>query len=407
MIPSTLCYICKNNKYLMLHRVKKENDLNEGKWIGVGGKVEPGETPEECMLREVYEETGLTVTKSHCHGVIKFISDTWEDEDMYLFSASEYIGELNPDCNEGVLEWVDKDRVLSLPTWEGDKYFIKPLLDGEEHIDMLVSYEGDRLVKCENLYEPVNTLKSSLISAKHGFSTRTGGISEGIFKSLNLGMNRGDDKLRVIENWNRFLRSCDIDNKQFVCGEQVHGNNVHIASKADLRPAYGAGHMNVADGYVTNEPDVALAIFTADCVPVLLEDSEDHVIGAIHCGWRSTVSDIEGEAVKKMIGLNAKPENIKAAIGPSIDKCCFEVGSEVIDAVIGLIGEDAFKYYTPRGDKFMLDLRGVVKERFIKLGLKPENIENVGGCTMCNPEMFWSHRYTKGERGSQASIITL
>lgn len=133
----------------MLYRNKKKNDLNEGKWVGVGGKFEPGENAEQCLLREVFEETGLTLTKYHLHGVVKFISDTWEDENMYLFTGLEFLGELKTDCNEGELKWVDEDKVLGLPTWEGDHYFLEPLIAGEKDINMLVSYEGDKLVKIE------------------------------------------------------------------------------------------------------------------------------------------------------------------------------------------------------------------------------------------------------------------
>ena len=135
----------------MLHRISKQNDLNEGKWIGVGGKFEDGETADECVVREVYEETGLTLTRYHLHGVVKFISDTWENEDMYLYSADGFTGTLKEYCDEGELSWVPKDQVLSLPTWEGDKYFLKPLLEGEERIDMLVEYEGERLVRHEKI----------------------------------------------------------------------------------------------------------------------------------------------------------------------------------------------------------------------------------------------------------------
>ncbi len=152
MIKSTLCYIKnENDEYLLMHRNRKENDLNEGKWIGVGGKFEEGETAEECLVREVYEETGLTLNKYHFHGIVKFISDTWEDEDMYLFSATGYTGEVKTDCNEGELCWVAADKVLSLPTWEGDRYFLEPLLAGQENINMLVQYEKDTLVLHEEL----------------------------------------------------------------------------------------------------------------------------------------------------------------------------------------------------------------------------------------------------------------
>ena len=391
-----------------MHRTLKENDLNEGKWIGVGGKFEGDETADECVLREVFEETGLTLTKYRLHGMVKFISDKWENEDMYLYSATGFSGTLKTSCSEGTLSWVPADKVLSLPTWEGDKYFLKPLLEGRDRIDMLVEYEGEKLVRHEDLSSCVNTLKSSVISCPHGFSTRTGGVSDGMFATLNLGMNRGDERVRVIENWNRFLHSAGIDQKTFVCGKQVHGNKVHIATASDLRPAYGKGEMNECDGYVTDQKNVPLAIFTADCVPLLLEDAKAHVIGAVHCGWRSTVADIEKNAIDAFSSLGSSPSDIRAAIGPAIDKCCFEVGSEVIDAVRSLIGDAVNDHATANDDgKYMLDLRGVVRHRLIMLGLDPDNIELVGQCTRCHPDIYFSHRYTKGNRGSLACVISM
>lgn len=143
---TTLCYIEKENQYLMLHRTKKKNDLNEGKWIGVGGKFEPDETPEECLLREVKEETGLTLEKYRLRAVITFISDRWPTEYMYLFTASEYSGTLT-DCNEGTLAWVDKDRILELPIWEGDRIFLEKLMESDRFFTLKVAYQGDRLVE--------------------------------------------------------------------------------------------------------------------------------------------------------------------------------------------------------------------------------------------------------------------
>ena len=117
MILTTLCYIEKDDKYLMLHRVKKENDINHDKWIGVGGKFEKNETPEECLLREVKEETGLTLLKYHFRGIITFLSDRWEAEYMHLFTASEFEGTLT-ECDEGNLEWIPKSEIENLPIWE-------------------------------------------------------------------------------------------------------------------------------------------------------------------------------------------------------------------------------------------------------------------------------------------------
>lgn len=146
MVNTTLCYIEKDNKYLMLHRTKKENDLNEGKWIGVGGKFEPNETPEECLLREVKEETDLTLTSYRLRAVITFVSDKWGTEYMYLFTADAFTGEIGS-CNEGDLEWVDKDKILDLPTWEGDRIFLEKLLDNAGFFTVKVVYEGDKLVE--------------------------------------------------------------------------------------------------------------------------------------------------------------------------------------------------------------------------------------------------------------------
>ncbi|MCR5618975.1 MAG: 8-oxo-dGTP diphosphatase [Lachnospiraceae bacterium] len=139
---STLCYIQKENKVLFLYRNKKKNDPNAGKWIGIGGKTEPDETPEQCVKREVYEETGLTLTEYHFHGVIRFVSEMWEDEDMYLYSATGFKGELRSDCDEGELKWIVREDVDNLPMWEGDSYFLKALLEGRDRINMVLRYEG-------------------------------------------------------------------------------------------------------------------------------------------------------------------------------------------------------------------------------------------------------------------------
>ena len=130
MILSTLCYIEKDNKYLMLNRTKKENDINKNKWIGVGGKFEEGESPEECLLREVKEETGLTLTRYQFRGIITFVSDEWGTEYMHLFTADTYEGILK-ECEEGELVWVPKKQINNLTLWEGDKVFLQLL--NEKH----------------------------------------------------------------------------------------------------------------------------------------------------------------------------------------------------------------------------------------------------------------------------------
>ena len=142
---TTLCYPERDGKYLMLYRNRKKNDPNGGKWIGIGGHLEKGELPSECAHRELFEETGLKASKMTLSGVIFFYSDIWEDECMYLYKAEGLSGDIIP-CDEGTLEWIEKDRVLSLPIWEGDRLFLKLLQEDSPFFTMSLTYKGDSLV---------------------------------------------------------------------------------------------------------------------------------------------------------------------------------------------------------------------------------------------------------------------
>ena len=143
-VNSTLIYLERDGAYLMLHRVKKAHDLNRDKWIGVGGKFEEGESPEECMLRETREETGLTLTRWRYRGIVTFVSNEWGSEYMHLFTADAWEGEVRA-CDEGNLEWVRKDAILSLNLWEGDKIFLRLLETDEPFFSLKLQYEGDTL----------------------------------------------------------------------------------------------------------------------------------------------------------------------------------------------------------------------------------------------------------------------
>ena len=139
---TTLCYIEKDDSYLMLHRVSKKHDVNKDKWIGIGGHFEENESPEECLLREAKEETGLTLTNWSFRGIVTFISEGWDTEYMCLYTADGYEGEMIP-CNEGVLEWVKKEDLLKLNLWEGDKIFLKLLQENAPFFSLKLAYKGD------------------------------------------------------------------------------------------------------------------------------------------------------------------------------------------------------------------------------------------------------------------------
>ena len=144
MINTTLCYIEKNNSYLMLHRTKKEKDVNKDKWIGVGGKLEEGESPEECIEREVKEETGLDLKSYKLRCIVTYVSTTWETEYMYVFTSEDFEGQLI-ECDEGELQWIDKCEVTKLNTWEGDKIFIEKIQTSDSFFTVKFEYDGDYL----------------------------------------------------------------------------------------------------------------------------------------------------------------------------------------------------------------------------------------------------------------------
>ena len=147
MKTTTVCYIEKDGKYLMIHRIKKQNDENKDKWIGIGGKCEEGESPFDCVRREVFEETGLTLEKPKYRGLITFVSNEFGTQYMHLFTADQFSGELNYNCNEGVLDWIDKRELISMPIWQGDKIFLDLLNKDTPFFSLKCVYTGDELVE--------------------------------------------------------------------------------------------------------------------------------------------------------------------------------------------------------------------------------------------------------------------
>lgn len=146
MLNSAICYINDNDKYLMLHRVKKKNDINEGKWIGVGGKFEKDESPEECIIRETKEETGLDLKEVVLRGIVTYVNEDWDTEYMYVFTSGKFSGELI-ECNEGDLEWIDKKDLFNYNMWNGDRIFLKILLEKDCFFSAKFRYNGDDLLE--------------------------------------------------------------------------------------------------------------------------------------------------------------------------------------------------------------------------------------------------------------------
>ncbi|MBQ2960717.1 MAG: peptidoglycan editing factor PgeF [Oscillospiraceae bacterium] len=259
----------------------------------------------------------------------------------------------------------------------------------------------------ENNKDGLIYMSSDKIGAKHAFTTRYGGVSEGIFSSFNLGSNRGDEPEKVRENYRRLCELFGVGIDDCAVTNQVHKNDVRIVTKADRHVCQSKVPYEV-DGIVTKEKGLPIICMIADCVPALLWDGENGVIGAIHCGWRSSVGDILKNAVEAMESLGARAENICAALGPAIGRCCFETDDDVPEAIEKYLGGDTDGLFDRRADgKTMVDLRAANARRLVQLGLKAENIDISDECTFCSHDKYWSHRYTKGNRGSQAAVIVL
>jgi len=259
----------------------------------------------------------------------------------------------------------------------------------------------------ENNKDGLIYMSSDKINTMHAFTTRCGGVSEGIFESFNLGSNRGDEPEKVRENYRRLCELFGVGIDDCAVTKQVHENVVRIVDKRDRHVCMSTVPYE-ADGIVTREKGLPIICMIADCVPVLLHDGENSVIGAIHCGWRSSVGDILKNALDAMVSLGAKPECIHAALGPAIGRCCFETDDDVPQAIEKYLGGDTEGLFDRRADgKTMVDLRAANARRLVQLGVKAENIDISEECTFCSHHKYWSHRFTKGNRGSQAAVIVL
>ena len=252
-------------------------------------------------------------------------------------------------------------------------------------------------------YGKVEYLKAAGIKAPHCFTTRIGGVSEGIFESMNLGFHRGDDPENVAENY-RILGKCiGFEIEDLVLTRQTHTAIVRKVGRADCN---GIDHRQYpeCDGLITNEPGVGLVVFTADCTPILLHDPVTGAVGAVHAGWRGTAAGIAKNCVDAMVReYGCNPADICAAIGPNIGQCCFETDADVPEAMIAALGDDAKEFIEFWEGKYHVDLKEINGLWLEKAGVR--KIEISISCTACRPDRYWSHRIVGNDRGSQGAII--
>lgn len=240
----------------------------------------------------------------------------------------------------------------------------------------------------------------------HGFSTRLGGVSEDYLSSLNLGTHRGDTRENVLENYRRFAAAVGISERDMVFSRQVHGDHVARVGRQNRGEGLVIEAPEGRDGLITDEPDVVLTVFSADCTPILLYDPVRRAIGAVHAGWRGTALGIAAKAVSRMAEeFDCAAEHIRAAIGPCIGPCCFETDADVPEAMLAALGNAAQSHIAPRGEKYFVDLKGLNELWLRRAGV--EHIDVSENCTACLCDRYWSHRRTHGRRGAMAAIIAL
>ena len=241
------------------------------------------------------------------------------------------------------------------------------------------------------------------LTVPHCFTTRLGGVSQDHLSSMNIAHHRGDAPENVVRNFTILGNAIGFDPEKAVLSHQIHTDVIRVVTEKDC---LGLDHhaYPVCDGLITATPGLALVIFTADCTPILYHDPVTGTVGAAHAGWRGTAADIAGKTVRAMVeNFGCKPEDIRCAIGPNIGSCCFETDPEVPEAMMQAFGTAAEEWIRNQGDKYYVNLKEINALALRRAGVT--HIEVSTACTMCEHERYWSHRYTKGLRGSQGAII--
>ena len=241
------------------------------------------------------------------------------------------------------------------------------------------------------------------ISVPHCFTTRFGGVSTGILDSLNIAIKEGEQPENVRENIRILSETLGFSMNALVTTRQTHTDIVRVVSKADHISCFHRDYPE-CDGLITNDPGTALMIYTADCTPILFHDPVTGAVGAAHAGWRGTASQIGAKTVAAMVeNFGCDPANIRAAIGPNIGQCHFQTDSDVPEAMLEAFGPEAERFIRAEDDKYYVNLKEINALSLRRAGVA--HIEISDACTACQPHRFWSHRVTKGQRGSQGAVI--
>lgn len=251
---------------------------------------------------------------------------------------------------------------------------------------------------------------SALPGIVHGFSTRLGGVSTEHLAQLNLRGSEasGDNPQHIQENYRRFCEAVGLSFERVVLSKQVHETTVRLVTEEDAGKGLHCPRDYTADALITDQPQLPLFVFSADCIVILLCEPHVGCIGAVHAGWRGTAGQILRKTVAAMVDtFGAEAANIQAAIGAGIGQCCFETRDDVPQAMLAAMGEEARPFLQPSGEKWMVDLKGINRRQLELAGVPTEQIQVSPLCTACHPELYWSHRKMGDQRGVQAAAIML
>ena len=241
------------------------------------------------------------------------------------------------------------------------------------------------------------------IICPHCFTTRLGGVSTGVLSSMNIAMKLDETEENVTRNFEILGNALGFEIRDLVLTRQIHSDIVRTVTRSDCNGCFHRDYPE-CDALVTNDPGVALTVFTADCTPLLLHDPITGAVGAAHAGWKGTAQNIGAKTVEAMVqSFGCDPANIRAAIGPNVGYCHFETDADVPEAMISAYGEEVKAFIRKQGEKFYLDLKAINALSLKRAGVR--HIEISEDCTMCRPDRYWSHRITGSIRGSQGAII--